>query len=462
MRNARWYTKALSGSFWFPIYLAYCTGLLEKYGHQTLLVDAEASGIDHETTYKKARDFKPELVVLYFTVVTLENDMEIGRKIRQITGARVVLVGPSASMDPIGTLKKTEGIDLLARGEFDYTVLEIANGVCRDNIRGLYWKGKDDSIVENLPRPLVTGKELDSFPFVTDVYRRHLDIRNYCQTAHRHPFIDLFTGRGCAWGLCTFCLWPHTLNKETVMDDPHEPQSRASGKTNVYRVRSMENVIDELKFIKKELPFVREVFIQDDVLPEDRACELSDGIIGARLRLRWSCYARPTLKYETMKLMKRSGCRTMHVGYESGSQKILNNIRKGTLIRDMERFTRDAHKAGLYIVADFMTGLPGETEETIRETIDFAVRLPMQRYTITPAMPYPGTPFYERLKRDGHMKDGRPHYPHMSWEDIVRWNKWSYKRVYLNHRFFLRMLLKPVEWYRLARSAVYAVPYMFK
>ena len=462
MRNARWYTKALSGSFWYPIYLAYCTGLLEREGHETLLIDAEASGITHEETFIKAKEFSPDLLVLYFTITSLENDLEVGEQIHELTGAEVVLVGPSASMNPISVLPKSDKINFLAKGEFDFTILDLANKVDKEKIAGLYWQNEKGDVVENPPRELVSGDQLDKFPFVTDVYRRHLNIDDYYQTAHRHPFVDLFTGRGCAWGLCTFCLWPHTLNREQNNGNVPLGHDKKPGRTNLYRKRSMDNVIEELKFIKQEMPYIKEVFIQDDVLPEERAIELSEAILENGLKLRWSCYSRATLDYETLRLMKRAGCRTMHVGYESGSQKILKNIRKGTRVSKMEQFTKDARKVGLYIVADFMNGLPGETEDTIKETIEFAKRLPVQRYTITPAMPYPETPFYDWLVANDSLKDERPNYPNLSWDEIVQWNKWSYRKVYLNRKFFFRMIFKPIEWYRLIRSAVYAIPYMFR
>jgi len=462
MRNARWYTKAKSGSFWYPIYLGYATGLLEREGHKVKLIDAEASGISHQEVYRRAKKFKPELVVLYFTITSLNNDLEIGKKLHQLTGAEVVLVGPSASMEPKKILKKTKEINLLIEGEFDFTVLDLASGRQWKAIRGLYWKDKAGRIHKNPPRELVSPEELDKFPFVTDVYRRHLNIDDYYQTGHRHPFIDLFTGRGCPWGRCTFCLWPHTLNREpNIGRKTPKGHDGKPGRTNLYRTRSMNNVIEELKFIKKKLPYIKEVFIQDDTLPEGRARELSEAILKNGVKMRWSCYARPVMSADTLKLMKKAGCRTLHVGYESGCQEILDNIEKGTKIEQIEKFTWDAHRAGLYIVADFMTGLPGETEETIKKTVKFAKKLHVQRYTITFAMPYPKTPFYEWLKKKGYLKNGKPGYPNLSWEDIVRWNKWSYRQVYLNFNYFWRMLFKPVEWWRLFRSALFAIPYMF-
>jgi len=444
MRNARWAVVGISGSEWYPIYLGYCTGLLERWGHHPKLLDAQNRGFTHEQTYQIAKEFEPELLVLYFSTASLDNDIEVGKKIKDLTGCQVVMVGPWASIYPKKTLKKAKNIDMLAEGEFDFTVLEIAKGVPKSKIKGLYYK-KGKKIIKNPPRLPVPEEELDKFPFVTDVYRRHLNIWDYHQTGHQYPFVDLFTGRGCSWGLCTFCLWPNTINK-------------GAG----YRKRSIENVIEELRFIKREMPYIKEVFFQDDTLPKERAIEISEAIIKNNLKICWSGYSRANLDFETLKLMKRAGCRTLHVGYESGDLKILQAIRKGTTPQMAERFTYDAAKAGIFIVADFITGLPHESVETIKKTTEWARRLPVQRYTITLPKPYPMTPFYNWLKKNKYINQkGEINYPNLSWEEINKWNRWSLKRVYFSWNYFIRMITEPYEWGRIFRSALFFIPYLF-
>lgn len=444
MRNARWDVMGISGSQWYPIYLAYCAGLLEREGHQVRLLDAQVDCLSREQTYQVANGFHPDLTVIYFSTRAMQNDIEVSDAIRDLTGSEIVLVGPSASIDSEETLMALPKVNLMARGEFDFTVLELANGVPWQEVDGLLWKDAERKVQVNRPRDPVPAEELDKFPFVTDIYRRHLNISNYHQTGHKYPFVDLFTGRGCNWGLCTFCLWPNTINK-------------GAG----YRTRTMGNVIEELKFIHKELPQIKEVFIQDDVLSKDRAIELSEAILENNLKLRWSCYAKAELDLATLELMKRAGCRTMHVGYESSNPQILKNIKKGVTPARMEEFTRNANRVGLFIVADFITGLPGETVETIKSTVAWARRLPVQRYTITLPKPYPGTPFHDYLLEHAYLEDGRPNYPGLSTEDIYRWNKWSLRQVYFCPSYFFRMATKPYEWGRLLRSARFLIPFLF-
>jgi radical SAM superfamily enzyme YgiQ (UPF0313 family) len=442
MRSARWAAVSISGSNWYPIYLSYCTGLLEKYGHKTKLVDGPVDRLSHEDVFSMAKNFSPDISVLYISTVSLENDIKIGEKIKELTGSYIILVGPWCSIHSDEIIKKSDKIDSLAIGEFDHTVLEIVEGKPEDEIAGLVWKNNGE-VVHNPPRTPLTPEQINEFPFVTDVYRRHLNIQNYFQAPHLHPFVDLFTGRGCSWGKCTFCLWPHTINKGAP-----------------YRTGDINKTIEELEFIKEKLSLVKEVFIQDDTLPAWRARELATAIIEAGLNMKWSCYARSdgTYDLETLELMKESGCRCLHVGYESSNQQILKNVKKGTTPKTIEKFTEMTNKVGLVNHADFIIGLPGETVETIKATVKWAKRLKVDSYQFTIPKPYPETPLYGYLEENGYLKDGWANYPDLSADDIKKWTKWALKQTNMNPRYLLRMIGKPKEWKRLIRSAKYVVP----
>lgn len=443
MRNARWDGMGASGSQWYPIYLAYCTGLLEKEGHEVRLLDAQVDRLTHEETYRRVQDFSPSLTVMYHSMKSLDNDMKVAEQVRTLTDSEIVLVGHSSSMHGPEMLDKSPYVGMIARGEFDFTVLDIANQVPRDEVKGLVWKDSSGAIHINPPREPVTGEQLDTLPFVTDVYRRHLNLRNYSQSCHRYPFVDLFTGRGCAWGLCSFCLWPNTLNRGAR-----------------YRTRTISNVTDELRFVREEMPFVKEVYFQDDVLPGDRARELSEAILSANLKVCWSAYSRANLNLDTMKLMKRAGCRLLEVGFESCNKEVLKNIKKGVTVKQMERFAQDAQDAGLLVIGAFITGLPGETVESVKATTAWARKLPLLRYTITLPKPYPGTPLYQSLETDGHLTDGRPDYPDLTTDDIYRWNKWSVRHVFLSWDYFFRIARRPSQWASVLRAAKYFMPYV--
>ncbi len=445
MRNARWEAFSIAGSEWLPIWLAYATGWLEKHGHDVKMLDAGIEKLTLEKTLTIVKDFNPELTALYVTTSSMDNDLEVANKIRDI-GSEVVLVGPWCSIEPEKILEKSGKVRMLVDGEFDFPVLGLAEEKPKERIPGLVRKDSSGKITRNPGNPAVPKERLDEFPFVSDVYRRHIHLTKYHQAAHLHPFIDIFTGRGCAWGKCSFCLWPFTI-------------CRGSD----YRTRSIGSVLEEIRFIRKEMPWVKEIFIQDDTLPAWRARELSQAILESGLKVTWSCYARAdaSMDYQTLEIMKKSGCRIMHVGYESSDPEILKNIVKGTTVKTMEEFTRNADKIGLMIHADFIVGLPGETEETIKKTVAWARKLKVHSYQFTVPKPYPGTPFYSLLEKNGWLKNGYANYPNLSHEEIIKWNKMALRQTNMSSGYLMRMLVRPKEWPRIARAARYTIPYIF-
>jgi anaerobic magnesium-protoporphyrin IX monomethyl ester cyclase len=444
MRNGRWESMTISGSQWYPIFMSYATGLLEREGHEVKLMDAQVDKLSAIQTLDKAIDFKPDLTVVYFSMKSLENDVEITQKICELTKSDAVFVGSSSSFDPPKVLGISPKVNKLIKGEFDFGVLDLANRKPLKDIKGLVYK-EGYSLHTNEPRALITGTELEQFPFVTSVYKKHLNMKNYWLSAHYNPYVDLFTGRGCAWGNCTYCLWNYTMYK---------------GIGDKYRPRSISNVIEELKYIKSELPFVRDVYLQDDYIPQDRICEISQAILDNHLKMRWSGYARANLSLETLTLMRKSGCYLLEVGFESSSPEILKNVKKGISVSTMEKFAYDAHKVGITIVGSFITGLPGESVESIKNTVEWLNKIPILRYNITLPKVYQGTALWDDLEKKGWLKDGKPNYPNLTTEDIYCWNKWSLRHSYLSLHFLRKILFRPSDWCRTAKSAYYFMPFV--
>lgn len=215
-----------------------------------------------------------------------------------------------------------------------------------------------------------------------------------------------------------------------------------------YRVRSVDNIVDEFQYISEEIPEVREIFIEDDTFTIDQKIvrAVSEELQRRKLKLIWSCNARASLDYETMREMKRAGCRLVIVGYETGSDDILQNIKKGITTDEMRRFTRDAKKAGLMVHGDFIIGLPGETKETTEKTIRFIKQLKPNILQVAIAMPIPGTEFYrwawdngflltenmeEAVDEQGYQKCIIS-YPDFSAEQIERYVDKTLKGYYLS------------------------------
>ena len=386
-RNSRWAARCRGGALYYPIWLSYTAGLLEKEGHNVRLIDAPAWDWNLENVKEDVKKFKPDLIVAESNFQSLTNDVEVAKGIKTEMDAVSVVVGPPTSQFPERILN--EGIDIAARFEYDFTVRDIAkvveDGKNFKGINGISYK-ENGKIIHNPNRTFSTSEELDEIPLVSKVYKEHLSIKDYFLGHTLYPMVQIFTGRGCP-NQCTFCSWPKTLMGRK------------------YRVRSVGNVVDEFEYIAEELPEVKEIFIEDDTftINKRRIKEVCEEIKKGRLNITWSCNARANLDYETMKAMKEVGCRLLDVGYESGSDEILKNIRKGITTDDSRKFTEDAKKAGLMILADFIFGMPGETKETAEETIRFAKEVKPNIVQFAVATPIPGTEFYDWVKEKGFL-----------------------------------------------------------
>lgn len=388
VRCGRWQGgTARGGTLYYPIWLAYAAGVLEKIGHEVRLVDAVAWRWDRSKVLEDAKKFKPDLVVVDSNFSSLQNDINVAKIIKENTGAVSVIVGPPASQFPEKILNN--GVDIVARFEYDFTLSDIAETIDKNSdftkIRGISYK-ENGKIIHNPDRDFTSSEELDKIPFVSKVYKDHLNIKDYFLNHALYPMVQIFTGRGCPHR-CIFCSWPKTLMGRK------------------YRVRSVQNVADEFEFVANELPEVKEIFIEDDTftINKKRVKQFCEEIKRRRIDISWGCQSRADLDYETMKAMKEAGCRLLDVGYESGSDEILKNIKKGITVNQLREFTRNAKKAGLKILADFVIGFPGETKETAEQTIRFIKEIKPDLLQVAVATPIPGTEFYDYVKENGFL-----------------------------------------------------------
>ena len=218
----------------------------------------------------------------------------------------------------------------------------------------------------------------------------------------------------------------------------------------------MDNVIEEIKFIKEKLPNVKEIIFQDDTLPGWRAKQISQAILNEKLDVTWSCFGRVDFKKDELALMKKSGCRVVQAGFESSNQNILNNSKKGATIKQAENFAKWTHDVGLKVHADFILGLPGETEETLKATQKWAYSLGLETYQFTIPKIYPGTPFYEWLEKNSYIKDGEVNYPNLSSEDIRYWARKMSRDYYFSLDHIKKLSLERLLI--IAKNATRAVP----
>jgi radical SAM superfamily enzyme YgiQ (UPF0313 family) len=463
-RGSRSPAVTKGATIYYPIWLAYTTGALEKEGFDVKLIDAPARGYDLEYVLDETKKFGPDLTVVDTSTPSIFNDVKVAEAIKDATNSFVILVGTHPSALPEETLNISKKIDAVARHEYDFTILELTKvlekGGDLRKVKGISFKyGK--KVVNNPDREFITN--LDDIPFVSEVYKKHLIIEDYFYAANLHPVITILSGRGCIYR-CTFCLWPQTFSG-------HQ-----------YRFRSVKNVVEELEYIKNEFPQVKEIFLEDDTFTADRKrCrEITDEIIRKKLNITWACNSRADVDYETLRKMKQAGCRLLCVGYESGNQQILDNIRKGTNIEKIKQFAKDARRAGLLVHGCFIFGLPGETIETIEQTTEFAKELNPDTAQFFPIMVYPGTEAYEWAKKNGYLltedysqwltPEGLHNTivsrPGLTNEELVQFCDEARREFYLRPTYIFskarQMITNPREAKRIFRASKTFFKYLFK
>lgn len=427
--GSRWPATREIESYWYPVWLAYPAGMLEG----ARLLDAPPHYVSADETIKIAKEY--EFLVLYTSTPGFPGDIRLAQRIRdENPKIKVAFVGPHVTVLPEKSLRDASAVDFVIRKEFDYAVKEFAEGKPLDQILGVSYRN-NGSVMHNADRPQI--QDLDALPHVTDVYHRDLDVRRYNVPFLLNPYVSLYTTRGCP-AQCTFCLWPQTT----------------SG--HAWRKRSSDDVAREMAKAKEYWPYVREYFFDDDTfnIQKARTVELCAKL--KPLNLTWSCTSRVTTDYETLKAMKEAGCRLLIVGYESGDQQILKNIKKGATIERARQFTKDAHKLGLVIHGDFILGLPGESRETINNTMAFAKELDVETIQVSVAHAYPGTELYDFAVNNnfmvkGSMVDQGGHqlahieYPGLPADEILQ----------SVHRFYDDYYFRPKAVFRILKKAAF-------
>ncbi len=415
--GSRYQAKREIKSFWYPTWLAQPAALVPG----SRLIDAPPAGMGMEPVLADART--RDLVVIHTSTPSFASDVKVAQALKDVNpGLKIGFVGAKVAVQPGESLEQGAPIDFVARNEFDFTCLEVAEGRDFAAIDGISWRDRSGTIVHNKDRAIL--EDMDLLPFVTDVYKRDLRIEDYFIGYLMHPYISIYSGRGCK-SRCTFCLWPQTVGGHN------------------YRVRSPEHVAAEIKQAMRDFPQVREFFFDDDTFTDNLPRAEAIAIELGKLGVTWSCNAKANVPRKTLKILKDNGLRLLLVGYESGNQQILHNIKKGLLVDVARRFTKDCHELGIKIHGTFILGLPGETKETIEETIRYAVELNPHTMQVSLAAPYPGTYLYKQAVENGWLDaehaeliDERGvqiaplHYPHLQHTEIFDSVEAFYRRFY--------------------------------
>lgn len=415
--GSRYQARREIKSFWFPTWLAQPAALVEN----SKLIDAPPHKTKLAEVTAQAKDF--DLVVLHTSTPSFASDVKCVEALKAANpNLKAGFIGAKVAVEADKSMKDAPVIDFVARNEFDFTIKDVADGKSFAGIKGLSYRNAQGVIVHNDDRAVL--EDMDSLPWVTPVYQRDLKIENYFIGYLKHPYISIYSGRGCK-SRCTFCLWPQTVGGHR------------------YRTRSVQHVVEEMVWAQKAFPQVKEFFFDDDTftdnLPRAEAIAKELGKHG----ITWSCNAKANVPRETLKVLKDNGLRLLLVGYESGNQQILHNIKKGMLVDVAKKFTKDCHELGVAIHGTFIMGLPGENKQTIEETIKFATEINPHTIQVSLAAPYPGTYLYDQAVREGwldadhaelvdaHGVQVAPlHYPHLSHDEIFHSVEDFYKRFY--------------------------------
>ena len=377
--GSRYQAKREIRSFWYPTWLAQPAAIVPG----SKLVDAPAADLSLADVLPMADEY--DLAVLHTSSPSFPGDVKVAEALKaQNPDLMLGFVGAKVAVDPEGSLLASPAIDFVCREEFDFTVAEIAEGRPLGEVDGLTYRDDEGNVRRTPDRPIL--EDMDKLPYVVDVYHRDLRVEDYFIGYLKHPYVSLYTGRGCR-SQCTFCLWPQTVGGHR------------------YRTRSVDHVLGEMALIPKYFPQVKEVFFDDDTFTDDRprAEEVARGM--GRLGLTWSCNAKANVPYETLKVMRDNGLRLLLVGFETGNEQILKNIKKGVKVDRARQFAKDCRDLGITIHGTFILGLPGETKETIQQTIQFAKDINPHSLQVSIAAPYPGTALYKQAKEEGWLPD---------------------------------------------------------
>lgn len=415
----------------FPVLsLASLAATLRENGFRTAILDLGIEPEPDQVLFERLEEARPRIVGVTCTTPLYFDALQLGKKIREKLGkdATLVVGGPHPTALPEDTLRESE-YDVVAVAEADYTIVELAGGKNLADIKGISYKdGQDIKSTERRGRV----SDLDALPFpALDMFELE---RYKCSrlVSRKTPMSDLMTSRGCAFN-CSFC------GKEVY------------GRRFI--AKSPERVIEEIKFMLS-LGF-KEIRVVDDMFTTDmkRAKTICEMILREGLKFPWNLAAGLRVECvdeEFLALAKRAGLYQVSVGFESGDQACLDSIDKGITIEQSIKAMEMIKKARLESVGFFMLGLPAETEESMKRTLDFAVKLMPDFAKVTITMPLPDTRLFWDWEKQGLIKSrdwtqyklhgGGAIYEHptLSREKLERYYDLFYRRFYLNPRYLAR------------------------
>lgn len=379
-RSARWAAKSRGRVQRHPDWILTAVAVLERDGHDVHFLDAATRNLSKQRSLAEIDRFKPDLFVTHTTTPSIYSDLAYAHTVREKHDIPTVAVGPHVTAVPDNTFEIAgRGLDVIARGEYEYPLLDVANGVPYTRIDGISFR-EAGQVHHNPDR---APCDVNTLPFPA---WHHIQPEWYHDGGKLYPFLTLISGRGC-FGRCTFCRDTSSMYGRKV------------------RMRDPKLVVDEMEYDLRLFPQLREIMFETDsftAIPRITR-EISQEIIARGIDIPWSCNTRVDMKLDLLPLMKRAGCRMLMVGYEFGTQAALDSVRKGTTVKQSIQFSKRAAELDFVIHGCFMVGAPGETEDMVKRTFQLANALPLDTIQVSGICTYPGTDLYDWAEEQGYL-----------------------------------------------------------
>lgn len=402
----------------FPFWLAYTTALLKRDKDIAVKgMDGVVRDMTSTELLAEVKREKPNLFVTELVALTLEDDLLFLKNLRAETGCMIAVCGSYVSAAAEELLKNNLFIDFAVRGEYEITIKELVGVLFKghhdglSSVDGLIYRAKEQGIVTNRQRELLS--DLDYLPYPD---REDFPATIYPDFTLYSPCINIISSRGCPVG-CIYCTDRHILY--------NSPR---------YRMRGPKKVVEEMEYCIERFK-ARQFYFDDQsfVVNKKHVMEICEEILKKGMRIPWTCMGDAMfVDYETLKIMSEAGCIGMKFGVESASPEILKNIHKPLNLEKVRQIVKWCRELGISTHATFCLGLPGETSETIKQTMNFMESLHTDTAQVSKAVPYPGTPMYKWAMKNNYLTttdlsnyDGMGkailNYPDLSNIELDRW-----------------------------------------
>jgi len=428
---------AAGGSSEALLGLCYLAAVTRKTGYETEILDMPALGL----TFDQALDIviakKPKYIGISSVTLAIRNAAKLADMIKKkAPGSIIILGGPHITAAYEEVMNKYSQFDIGVIGEGDQTIIELLDALEKNKdlsgVRGITYR-KNSSLISTARRELLEDMNLLPMPawdLLPDIKKYYIPT---AYAVNKFPSFSIVTSRGCPY-MCTFC-------DRSVFG-------------NRYRTHSPEYVLSMIKDLYYNHG-IRDIRINDDefIVSKKRILEFCDLLIDSKMKISWSCLGRvSSVNKEIIDKMKKAGCWQIRFGIESGSQKVLDVLKKGIRLEQIEKAVKICKERGMKTIGFFMMGLPLETEEDLRQTIEFSLRLKLDDFKINYFAPFPGSELFGQLDKYGKLiSDSEDIHMHikpsfipfgLSEEVLIKYNKLAFKRFYFRIRVILGHLAR--------------------